>query len=404
MNCIFLSKDILKRRSGYSERVLSSFRAISAGLERGKDTLRLVTIEAEPSTVVDGLVPDKSDLIQLVCRNFRLYYNFQDIIALVKLFKYLRTNKTDLIHAHGVDCGFLAILLKLFFNFKVIVDIHGAPSAEFLYWWGKKKRLQYGLTRFKESICCRYADELFVVSYALKDYISKQYSAGATMTVINCAVDTAIFRKLNVVPGEQRKLLGLPEKGLIFIYSGSSQKWQMLPETVKLFKTARSRSRDAFFVACLNSGKTDLEKIFESNGIDRDCYLIVEKLSKQELVRYLNASDIGIIIRDSSIVNLVAFPTKFLEYLAAGLPVIVTDGLGDPSRIVIENGLGLVLAVSNLTNNSYLKREFDSFFNKLAQPFYLTAVKERCVSYASANTWKLFSIRCIERYKAVLDT
>ncbi len=37
---------------------------------------------------------------------------------------------------------------------------------------------------------------------------------------------------------------------------------------------------------------------------------------------YLNASDIGIIWRDKSVVNEVASPIKFSEYVCCGLPVI----------------------------------------------------------------------------------
>jgi glycosyltransferase involved in cell wall biosynthesis len=42
-------------------------------------------------------------------------------------------------------------------------------------------------------------------------------------------------------------------------------------------------------------------------------------------------------------VNRVASPVKFAEYLHAGLPVVLTRGIGDASGWVREHGLGVVL-------------------------------------------------------------
>ena len=43
------------------------------------------------------------------------------------------------------------------------------------------------------------------------------------------------------------------------------------------------------------------------------------------------------------IVNNVASPVKIGEYLACGLPVLLTRGIGDYSRTIPQAGLGLLL-------------------------------------------------------------
>ena len=55
----------------------------------------------------------------------------------------------------------------------------------------------------------------------------------------------------------------------------------------------------------------------------------------------LSKADIAIMIRKDDPVNAVSSPTKFGEYLAAGLPVIMTDSIGDYSKLVEKNDLGL---------------------------------------------------------------
>ena len=49
------------------------------------------------------------------------------------------------------------------------------------------------------------------------------------------------------------------------------------------------------------------------------------------------------LIRENTVTNQVASPTKFAEYLACGLPVIISDNLGDYSVFVETNGCGVNL-------------------------------------------------------------
>ncbi|MCX6312806.1 MAG: glycosyl transferase, partial [Bacteroidetes bacterium] len=49
-----------------------------------------------------------------------------------------------------------------------------------------------------------------------------------------------------------------------------------------------------------------------------------------------------------------ASPVKFAEYLAAGLEVIISENLGDYSKYVIENNVGMILS-SNPSLSKLLK-------------------------------------------------
>ena len=62
-----------------------------------------------------------------------------------------------------------------------------------------------------------------------------------------------------------------------------------------------------------------------------------------EVDALLAAQDLGILLREDSITNQVSSPTKFAEYLAAGLPVIISTGIGDFSAAVRDHQLGHVL-------------------------------------------------------------
>jgi hypothetical protein len=62
---------------------------------------------------------------------------------------------------------------------------------------------------------------------------------------------------------------------------------------------------------------------------------------------YLSISDYGILIREYSVTNKVASPTKFAEYLNAGLKVIISPEIGDFSAMVDKYNLGYVYHENN---------------------------------------------------------
>jgi hypothetical protein len=62
-----------------------------------------------------------------------------------------------------------------------------------------------------------------------------------------------------------------------------------------------------------------------------------------EVATILGGCDHGLLVREDTITNQVASPTKFAEYLASGLQLIISERIGDFSGLVKEHGLGLVI-------------------------------------------------------------
>jgi hypothetical protein len=56
----------------------------------------------------------------------------------------------------------------------------------------------------------------------------------------------------------------------------------------------------------------------------------------------MEVADYGLLVRERSTTNRVAAPTKFAEYLAAGLRVLISPEVGDYSELVQVHDLGIV--------------------------------------------------------------
>jgi glycosyltransferase involved in cell wall biosynthesis len=63
----------------------------------------------------------------------------------------------------------------------------------------------------------------------------------------------------------------------------------------------------------------------------------------KEVPGYLCAADIGIIWRSNDIVNNVASPVKFSEYVCCGLPVIANNGVKLITKYIKETGFGQIV-------------------------------------------------------------
>jgi hypothetical protein len=88
--------------------------------------------------------------------------------------------------------------------------------------------------------------------------------------------------------------------------------------------------------------------------------------------------------------NRIASPTKFAEYLMAGLPLLITPHVGDYSDLVESEHLGKVVDVSRISNADYACAV-------VKEVLLDSSIKARCIDYATRNlTWQSYSeqVRC----------
>jgi glycosyltransferase involved in cell wall biosynthesis len=71
--------------------------------------------------------------------------------------------------------------------------------------------------------------------------------------------------------------------------------------------------------------------------------VVIRCIAHGEIPPYLALADLGLLLRYPSPVNRVASPVKFAEYLACGVPVLVSRGVGDCAEVVRKERVGYVL-------------------------------------------------------------
>ena len=127
-----------------------------------------------------------------------------------------------------------------------------------------------------------------------------------------------------------------------------------------------------------------MKRLLETSSIDSSDYTI-RSVPPRDVPGLLIASDMGLLLRDNTLTNRVASPIKFGEYMAAGVPVLITPSLGDYSAAVVHSDLGIEVDLQ-LDDSTLLSRLGDGL---TSSSFITPTTRHRCRQFAAANlSWQ----------------
>ena len=263
-----------------------------------------------------------SDCEVKLFRGIRPAYPFSEFINFLYLSFLLKKSKYgfSFIHARTDYAADVAVKLK---TIPVIYDCRGDSIAEFLDGHQNSNLFlkAYRVWKYGKNIANakKYSQKAIFVSSFLKNKI--QYNQQSA--IIGCFADSELFYYDEALRISTRKELGLDEVDKILIYSGGMNSYQCFSECINFFKRLYEKDKQWHFVVLTT--QIDIAKKMISNSQN----IILKKVAFQEVNKYLNAADVGIILREKHDLNRAASPTKFAEYSLAGLSIIYSKEIGD---------------------------------------------------------------------------
>lgn len=261
---------------------------------------------------------------------------------------------------------------------KVCFDGRGAMEAEWNEYDVKVVDSWKRAIGELENNAVNKSDFRIAVTTKLVDHWRSRYNfVGDNYVVIPCTLNSS-FKA--IVPSQeeiiQRKSkLGLAANDIVLAYSGSTSGWQSFSILYQFLSKflKESVSHKVIFLAQEEENISKLIAEFP-NQVQR------KWVAHQEVTEILTSSDIGILIREQSVTNKVASPTKFAEYLSAGLPVIISENLGDYSDFVVKNNCGIIF-----NGDAYPKIEGTSISTRARM---IKLVSENWTKEANINNYK----------------
>ncbi len=281
-------------------------------------------------------------------------------------------------------------------DIRVIADIHGATMEEYLY---EAERTQIdktarGLEKYERHVL-RKANWTIFVSKALREYYEERFCERfRNSTIIPCATNGAV-KLLHEQRQTLRRSKGLDDK-FVVCYVGSCDTYQLLEPMCRMFKSILQSIPNAFFLI-LSHHRAVFTHHLEKSGIAPGHYSI-EAVEQAEVFNLLQIGDVGLLLRDSSIINRVASPTKFAEYCICGIPVITTSWVGDYSEMVKSSRVGWIVDLADLN----IGAEMAAFLRdvQVRRQDYIN----RCASFARTHlAWESFGIELARLYSTLVQ-
>ena len=233
-------------------------------------------------------------------------------------------------------------IIRFLPNVKVITEVRGIELEQYDL-KSISSRLKLLSFDVHTWLALHATDMIFCVSNPLKQLLSERYNLKVKkpFAVLGGFADEHDFFFDISLRNELRKENGLVNK-TVLIYSGMLNKpWQLPEEYFKFFKKLMQKRLDLFLVL-LTPNIEIAEKLKIQYDINNES-IIIKESKYSNLVAFYNMADFGLLFRKNETVNRVASPTKFSEYALCGLPVIISDNIGDYSDAVKSTGFGYVM-------------------------------------------------------------
>lgn len=268
------------------------------------------------------------------------------------------SKKIDIIHARTTVSAAMGYVITRVTGKKFIFDERGLTAEEYVdggMW--KKESISYKFTSYFEKIFLIKADGLILLSENIKDFLSysdylprNNRNKKQSVVVIPCCVDIERFNSDKNITKKVKQEHGLTEK-FVFLYVGSLGTWYLLGEMIDFFIAAKERIKDAHFLIVTHTGKKIADKYCREKGLHESNFTIIES-EFEDVPYYTKLGDAGMFFIKQVLSKRSSCPTKFAEYLASSLPVIINSQIGDTDVIVKNNRLGVV--IKDLNKDAYM--------------------------------------------------
>lgn len=251
----------------------------------------------------------------------------------------------NVIHIHDLPLSKLGIKLAHYFKSYLIVDLHENYPAAIKVWKHTKGFLgkyffQVNMWKNYEKEIVEIADRIIVVIDEAKSRFEQN--------IQNKVVVVSNTQEINSLPTKLERETGHKLK---YVYLGGIGPHRGIEAVIDYFNHSQIfDSFSKFSIIGSGTGKENLKRKVYDLGIS-DKINILGFLPQDEALKIVNEHDIGIIPHIRSEHTNTTIPHKLFQYMALGLPVIVSNCL-PLIKIVEETNCGWVFESGN--QNSFI--------------------------------------------------
>lgn len=263
----------------------------------------------------------------LVAERLNLFLHFPRLFYLA--------SRSKIIYVHSCHNA-LHILPLYFLCSRIITDMHGIVPEEVR---SNGKIWSSRLMSIVERIVIKRSAALVMVTQAMRDHFRKKYNLK----------DEGRMYTVPIVPLEALPADAPLRNSQLVIYAGGLQGWQRVDRMLEAVEHASDRFQYLFLTGDPTGLLGELSRRRISN-------VKVDSVPRAKIFEQYSHATFGFILREDSLVNRVACPTKLTEYLWHGLiPIVEQPYIGD----FVEWSYNYVLVEDFMSGNLPSSKELD---------------------------------------------
>ncbi|WP_162428801.1 glycosyltransferase [Pontibacter pudoricolor] len=293
--------------------------------------------------------------------------------------KVLTDEKIDLLIAHGAPAGAVADKATKVAGTPFIVSLF-EPHADYMLESGvwSKFGLKYNMQKQWEKQQLKNAAGLMPVTLGYKQKLLTQGVYPGKIVVIPCSVDYRRFQFDVQRRLELRKQLGW-EKATIGIYAGKFGGLYYTKEAFQIYEQCFRLIPDFRLIILSPQPQEGIQQQLRNYKIDLS-KVYVDSVPHELVPAYLSAADFTLATYKPGPSKKYLSPVKIGEYWANGLPVLLTEGIGDDSDIIKNEGGG---ALFNLTQTGSLEKAIQQIQTIVSDPNHRQRIPQLAANYRS---------------------
>lgn len=359
------------------------------GLARVGYGIVLLTFEPEPLTGAETQEWRERMTARGITWHWTRYHKwpsvpatFWDVVwGICRSLVLIRRYRVRLVHARAHVPGMMALMLKWLTGVRFLFDCRGLMAEEYTdagHW--PAGGLLYRMTKRAERRIIAAADGLVVLTARAKELLETWYPrelAGTPVEVVPCCVDLRRAREQGAQAGSRIET-AVPRR---LAYVGKLGGWYATEEIVDFMAAFRSCLPEVRWSILTQSDPGTLRARLTQRGFNGN--VTVGSVPAENVHAELQECDAGLSFIHPSLSKQASSPTKVAEYLAAGLPVVSTAGIGELDRLLrgddTPGGRAVGVLMHELNPEAYQQaaRELLELWKDPELPHRCRAVAER---------------------------
>lgn len=307
----------------------------------------------------------------------------------------------DIIFAHDLLTSYAAYKLAEKHNAKIIYDVHdlyietlnqlfprNVSFQKQIFFTAARNTMKISGTAW-EKFFIKRVDLTLTVNEYLKNYLESKYN------IKNCMVTPNYPEFVEVGKSEKlREDLNLDKDKKIILYHGTLNDGRNLE---LLVESAKYLNEDKILVI-IGEGhlQNKLKKIADDGGFNEKIKFL-GFVNYENLLSYISSADLGVmLIEHINVSKKHASPNKLTEYMAAGIPILISDS--PESRKIIENAdCGFVKDFEN-------PADLAAFIDKIFLQDNLDQLGENGrKAFREIYNWNIYENKFVEKFRKLLN-